>query len=910
MRELLPLFPKPSRYAGIEDGIPRKNPADVRLTVALAFPDTYEVGMSYLGQKILHNIVNSHPHWLAERALAPERETAAILRAHKAPLCTLESDIPLAETDCLAFSVTHELCYTNILYMLDLAGIPLRSADRPQTLDACPLIITGGGALLSAEPLAPFIDVMVLGDGEESLPDLLTLLEKALEKAWPRRRLLEEARHIPGVYVPSFFADPAAPGLPPRPLFADHTRPARRIVADLDAAPYPTRQIIPVGAVHNRLSLEIARGCTRGCRFCHAGMVYRPARERSLPNILHLLHDCLARTGFDEVSLLSLSAGDFSALKTLCLNALEHCAAERVSLCLPSLRVGSVDDEILERMGGLRRTGITLAPEAGSQRLRDVINKGVTEEALLLHVQKLLAHGWRQVKLYFMIGLPTETDDDLAAIADLCRKTRDAARGGPRLAVTAAVAPFVPKPFTPFQWEAQIPLEEMRRRINLLRGLFKGQKCLKLRWHEPDMCLLEGLLSRADRRMADVVEKAYKKDAIFCSWAEGFNLAPWLEALAECGLDSGELTGPRKPGGPLPWNHLEAGVSEDFLLRERARALDENGPKISEDCRYSVCRQCGACDTAAGPSRLARTNEERIGHRLVLPQRDQLAPQAALQVSYQVSHQTAHEDQGNSTRRAGPNRPPPIDASLTLKAATCRLWHTKTGGSAFLSQLELQAMLDRALRRAGLPLAFSQGFHPLPLLSFGRALPVGVESLAEWFIITLRKVLAPEEIKERLTALPPGMELVRVEEMTSPGRIIPAPAEEFRLHLSGGDIRDTARCFEDFTAQPVFAHMRQTKTGQRSDDIRPVLHCWSIASDAPAYPCADASGFPVPAVTFVADWRTLYLSPLAFCRAVLAPLGLEADLKRRLRLLKTAQLFTEDGIDHASCKGRASGKGV
>ena len=450
----------------------------------------------------------------------------------------------------------------------------------------------------------------------------------------------------------------------------------------------------------------------------------------------------------------------------------------------------------------------------------------------------------------------------------------------------------------------------MRRRISLLRGLFKGQKCLKLRWHEPDMCLLEGLLSRADRRMADVVEKAYKKGAIFCSWAEGFELAPWLEALAECGLDAGEYTGPRELGGPLPWGHLEAGVSEDFLLRERARALDKNGPKISGDCRYSACRQCGACDTAAGPSRLARANEEHIGNRLVLPQRDQLTLQATPQVSHRVSHQAAHGNQSNPARRAGPNRPPPIDASLTLKAATYRLWHTKTGGSAFLSQLELQAMLDRALRRAGLPLAFSQGFHPLPLLSFGRALPVGVESLAEWFIITLRKVLAPGEIEERLTALPPGMELVRVEEMASPGRIIPAPAEEFRLHFSGGDIRDTARCFEEFAAQPAFAHMRQTKTGQRSDDIRPVLRCWSIAVDAPAGPCAAAGGFSVPAVTFVADWRTLYLSPLVFCRAVLAPLGPEADLKRHLHLLKTAQLFTEDGIDQASRKGRTSGKGV
>ena len=461
MRDLLPLLPRPSRFAGIEDGACRKDPARVRLRMALAFPDTYEVGMSYLGQKILYGIVNAHEAWWAERAMAPDREAGAVLRANNAPLCTLESDTPLARLHCVSFSITHELCYTNVLYMLDLAGIPLRSAQRGQDLTACPLVIAGGGALLSAEPLTPFMDLMVLGDGEESLPDVLRLLERALDHGWSRDQLLREARLIPGVYVPSLFAPGEDGALVP--LLPDYTRPARRIVADLNTAVYPTRQVVPVGAVHNRLSLEIARGCTRGCRFCHAGMVYRPVRERSLANITSLLDDCLHETGFDEISFLSLSTGDFSALKTLCHGVLDRCAREQISLSLPSLRVGSIDDEIIERMADLRRTGCTLAPEAGSQRLRDVINKGVSEEGLLLHAQKLLEHGWRLVKLYFMIGLPTETDEDLAAIADLCRKVRDAAgRGGPRLQVTAALSPFVPKPFTPFQWEAQISREEIR----------------------------------------------------------------------------------------------------------------------------------------------------------------------------------------------------------------------------------------------------------------------------------------------------------------------------------------------------------------------------------------------------------------------------------------------------------------
>jgi radical SAM-linked protein len=607
-------------------------------------------------------------------------------------------------------------------------------------------------------------------------------------------------------------------------------------------------------------------------------MVYRPARERSLPDILKLLEDCLAGTGFDEVSFLSLSAGDFSALKTLCLSAIEHCAAEQVSLCLPSLRVGSIDDEILERMADLRRTGVTLAPEAGSRRLRDVINKGVTEEDLLLHAQKLLEHGWRQVKLYFMIGLPTETDDDLAAIAELCRKVRDAARCGPRMMVTAAVAPFVPKPFTPFQWEAQISPEEMRRRINLLRALFKGQKCLKLRWHEPSMCLLEGILSRADRRMAEVVEKAYRRGAIFCSWADGFDLAPWLEALEECKIDAQSFTGPRVPGNPLPWSHLEAGVSEDFLLRERDRALNQDGAKTTEDCRYGLCRQCGVCDTGAGSSRLARNDGEKVGNRLVLPQRDQ------------KPHLPARDIHGRLICKPSPNRPPQIAQALTVKTAVYRIWHTKTAGSAFLSQLELQAMLDRALRRAGLPLSFSRGFHPLPLLSFGRALPVGVESLEEWFILTLREYVAPAELARRIVTLPPGMDVLRVEELPHGNRVDLAPAEKFSLRFAEGDINDAALCFSRFDARKAFVWTRKTKNGRREDDIRPALRGWRHEAKAQS-------------VTFVADWRTLYLSPLVFCCAVLAALGPEDELKPRLRLVKTSQLFTESDIRRALCEG-------
>ena len=869
MQQLLPLLPRPSRYTGIEEGACRKSPETVSLRVALAFPDTYDVGMSYLGQKILYGIVNARKNWWAERVMAPDRESGEILRRHGAPLCTLESGLPIGRADCVSFSVTNELCYTNVLYMLDLGGIPLRHADRPDDLSACPLIFAGGGALLSAEPLAPFLDFCVLGDGEETLVDVLDLLEKAKAQGWGRARYLEEVRHIPGIYVPSFFTPQADGSLLPR--FADHARPARRIVADLDSAAYPVEQVVPVGAVHNRLSLEIARGCTRGCRFCHAGMVYRPVRERSLDTIARLLEDCLNKTGYDEISFLSLSTGDFSALKTLSNRVLDRCVHEQVSLSLPSLRVGSIDDDIMRRMADIRRTGCTLAPEAGSQRLRDVINKGVTEEQLLLHVQKLLEYGWRQAKLYFMIGLPTENDDDLLAIADLCRKVRDAAgRGNPRLQVTAALSPFVPKPFTPFQWVEQIGMEEIDRRVRLVREAFKGQKFLKLRWHEPAMSHLEGILSRAGREMAPVVEAAYRKGAIFTSWVEEFALEPWYEALAENGLDPAACIAARSLDAPLPWDHLEAGISPEFLRREWDRALAE---KVTDDCRYGACRACGACDTAARPSRLphagiATDDGPLHRNRLIFAQRDQSA------------HQPHRDAEGRIICRELEKKPPQIAPELTVKAAQFRVWHSKTDGCAYLSQLELQSLLERALRRARLPMSFSQGFHPLPLMSFGRALPVGVESRAEWFAITLREPLKAAEVARRLReVLPPGMDILHVESVDGSRRTEQSVRETFQLHVDGMDGATLAGAFARFAAEAEHPLTRETKKGPRTADIRPLLGQWSQEGDA---------------VTFTLDWANMYLSPAAFCLEVLAPLAGADALRPVMHLCKTEQHFAAD----------------
>ena len=497
MRELLPLFTGPARYLGTEPGSVRKDPARVRVRAALAFPDLYEVGMSYLGQRILYAAVNARQDMWAERAYAPTREVADILRAKGAPLCTLESDTPLGSLDAVAFHVTHELCYTNILYMLDLAGIPLRSADRGP---GHPVVLAGGGCAFAAEPLAPFLDAMVLGDGEEALPEVLGRIADLRQAGADRPALLAGLAEIPGVYVPALFAD-AGPGLPPRPLREDYARVEKRVVADLEAFAQPVEQVTAYAdAVHDRLALEIARGCTRGCRFCQAGMLYRPVRERSPESLVEAARRTLAATGYEELSLLSLSSGDYSALGRLFEDLTPPCRAELVSLALPSLRVGSVSPRVMRAMASIRRTGVTIAPEAATQRLRDVINKGVTEEGLIAHVRTLFGHGWQQVKLYFMIGLPTETQEDRDAILDLCRRVLAAA--DPRLRrvqVTASVSPFVPKPHTPFQWERQMSLEEVREAVARLKAQFAPWKRLSLRWHAPDMSWLEGVFSQIGR---------------------------------------------------------------------------------------------------------------------------------------------------------------------------------------------------------------------------------------------------------------------------------------------------------------------------------------------------------------------------------------------------------------------------
>ncbi len=837
MKRLLPLLPRPTRYLGSEWGTVHKDINKVRAHIALCFPDLYEVGMSYLGQKILYEIVNRHPDFYAERGYVPCKDTADIIREHGELLSTMESDTPLKDVDIVGVSMTHELCYTNVLYMLDLAGIPLRTKDRGED---CPLIIAGGGSVFSAEPMADFLDAMMLGDGEESIIRVLETVAQCKENGAGRHETLEALSKLPGLYIPSFF-DPENPG---------DTCIEKAIVDDLEPVPFPQGQVLSFGkAVHDRLTLEIARGCTRGCRFCQAGILYRPVRERTPETLNKILMDGLKETGYEETSFLSLSTGDYSALDGLFATSFDHCAAEQVSISLPSLRVGSISDSIMQRISSIRRTGATIAPEAGSQRMRDVINKGITEPEILDHVLNLFNNGWQSVKLYFMIGLPTETFEDLDAILDLCLKVRDVAgKHIKRLQITAAVSPFVPKTHTPFQWDRQISLEEINERLDYLKSIFRPHKRLQLKFHQPQMSFLEGVFSRGDRRLGNVLESAYKKGAIFSSWKDHLSLKPYMEAMEEFGLTPEEYQRERDIDEMLPWDHLSCGVSRKFLLTERRRSLEE---KITGDCRYDVCRNCGICEFKGRKSLLKEQAKDKdIRPRMIFESRDQ-----------------ANDDI--------PQFEPAEKPDLGLKGSHFRLWFEKMGPTAYLSQLELQSVMERAMRRAELPLSFSQGYHPMPRISFGRALPVGVESRAEWLNIMLRTEVDSDELVQRLDAqMPIGLKIYSAEPLTLSRKHPQPQIEEYELTYreAGEKTRKWLDNWHDFMGSDSFSVERKTKKGTKTVDIRPAVCQVNFEGER--------------GIRILFDWNQLYFNPIKFIDAV-CPGSSLLDF----RLVKTRQSF-------------------
>lgn len=597
---LLARVQKPARYVGGEWNAVYKDWDKARVRMAFAFPDVYEVGMSYLGLQILYHLVNRREDALMERVFAPWVDMEEEMRRRGIPLFTLESRRPVRDFDILAFTLQYELTFTNILNMLDLAGIPLRSQERgPQH----PLVMAGGPCAFNPEPLADFVDLFVIGEGEEVLGELLDLYLELGGRQGDRQLFLRRAASIPGVYVPSFYrvlyrddgavsrVEPVEEGIPPRVT--------KRVVRRFDSAPFPTRPVVPyLGVVHDRGMLEVQRGCTRGCRFCQAGMIYRPVREKSLETLLRQAAELVERTGYDELSLVSLSTADYSGIQELVRSLLDRFENLGVSISLPSLRVDAFSVDLAREVQRVRRSTLTFAPEAGTQRLRDVINKGVTEEDLLCAASAAFSAGWTALKLYFMIGLPTETDEDLGGIVTLSRRVLARGRelGVPpkRLKVTVSVSSFVPKSHTPFQWEPQVEMAELVRRQKYLRGKLK-EKGLEFHWHNVEASFLEAVLARGDRRLGRALEEAWRLGCKFDGWSELFNFSRWQKAFERAGLDPAFYAYRRfRYEDVLPWDHIDAGVSREYLVREHQRAL---AGLTTPDCRGGRCPGCGLCPT-------------------------------------------------------------------------------------------------------------------------------------------------------------------------------------------------------------------------------------------------------------------------------------------------------------------------
>ncbi len=597
---ILPLVKKPARYAGGEWNAVRKDWETVEYRVAFAFPDVYEVGMSHLGLQILYDIVNRRSDTLMERVFAPWTDMEEIMREHGIPLFALESRRPLLDFDMVAFTLQYEMSFSNVLNMLDLAGIPRESARRTEGF---PLIVAGGPCAYNPEPLADFIDVFVIGEGEEVIGELLDVLIQLKRRNVSRQELLIESARLPGIYVPSLYRvfyreDGRFSGIVPS-LEGVPERITKRVVKDLDSALFPERPIVPsTEVVHDRIMLEVCRGCTRGCRFCQAGIIFRPVRERKPETLLKQAAGLVQSTGYEEISLTSLSTSDYSQVRELVKSLLDKHACQGLGVSLPSLRADNFSLELAKEVQRVRRSSLTFAPEAGTQRLRDVINKGVKEEDLLEATGAAFREGWKAVKLYFMIGLPTERDEDLDGIVRLARAVltlglkAGVSRG--RLRVTISASSFVPKAHTPFQWEPQAHLAELQRKQDYLSGRLR-ERGIIFNYHDAGLSFLEAAFARGDRRLGAVLARAVDLGCRFDGWSEHFKLDRWLEAFRLSGLDPEDYANHRYAyDDSLPWDHIETGVSRQYLVLEHQRALTG---RVTGDCRTESCPGCGVCGT-------------------------------------------------------------------------------------------------------------------------------------------------------------------------------------------------------------------------------------------------------------------------------------------------------------------------
>lgn len=822
---ILPEVKKPARYLGGEVNAVYKDPRSVRLRVALLFPDLYEIGMSHLGLALLYQILNQDEAIWAERAYAPAIDLEQELRRRGVLFSSLESGTPLNNFDLVGVSLQYELGYTNFLTMLELGGISWLASNRgPDD----PVVIAGGPSCCNPEPVAPFFDAILIGEGEAAILEITHLVRQWRENGGSRRELWQALEDIEGVYVPALFdmiydAEGRFREIVPHGR-RQHIR--RRLIPDLNQYAIPAKPLVPqVQIVHDRLNAEIFRGCTRGCRFCQAGIIYRPVRERRPESILNWVEEALSASGFEEVSLLSLSSGDYSCLTPLLTGLMDRLVESRIAVSLPSLRADTLNSDLMQQIKRVRKTGFTIAPEAGSDRLRRAINKNLSEAEIMATVEQAFELGWHLLKMYFMIGFPMEEREDLQAIADLCRRALAAAKKiNRRGKMHVSINTFIPKPHTPFQWERQLARPESQERLHLLKDSLR-QRDLEIRWNPCDQSWLEGVLSRGDRRLAPVLMQAQRLGCRFDAWTEHARMARWQEAFANCQIEGDFYLRERSEDELLPWGHIHSGVSREYLLSERRRAWE--GVQ-TPDCREAGCLECGVCDWHEVQPRLVDATLA--------------TPTPAPQQSYA----------GNGITRY-------------------RLHYTKVDGARWFSHLELMHLIYRSLRRSGLPLHFSQGFHPLPRVSFHGALPVGVESLAETLDIELSQPLPCPEVAARLNqVLPTGLSILDSKKLAE--NAAPPQTNSVFYEVKSPEQAFFPEAVFHFTAATEFWAVRRKPKEIKKIDIRPLVASIHLQ---------DASNVSLTVKTREKD-------NLRIAELVAAIFHLEETQTRQLQILKQA----------------------
>jgi radical SAM family uncharacterized protein/radical SAM-linked protein len=846
---------KPSRYIGGEYQQVSKPDAEVNARVCLAFPDVYEIGMSHLGTKILYGVLNKTPGIACERAFSPWMDMEAELRKRGLPLVTLESARPLRDFDVVGISLQYELTYTNVLGLLDLGGLRLRAADRA---DDAPLVLCGGPTATHPEPLSPFIDAFFLGEAEEALPPLCLEAAALRREGVPRReRLCRLAARYP-LYVPELYAthrdeqtglqvvgEPLDPRVPARP---------RRVwVADINRFPFPDDSPLPYAeAIFDRMAVEVARGCTEGCRFCQAGMIYRPVRERDPVAVIDALVEGVRKGGYDETSLTSLSTADYSCVTPLVKAAMAKLRDEKVALSVSSLRAYGLNEDLLADMATMKAQGLTFAPEAGTQRMRDVITKNVTEEDIVESAHRVFARGFQRMKLYFMIGLPTETDEDVLGIAETAARVQSIGKRYFKGAqVTASVSTHVPKPHTPFQWAAMDGEADTARKQGLLAERARALR-VGLKMHENHQSHLEGIFSRGDRACADLLERAYRLGCRFDGWDEGLRMDLWDQAIEEerqlHGFEPGKYLGTLPVTGRLPWDHLDMALEDGFLAREYRKALKD---RLSPPCgkpfkqllhhtnvadatggarQKLVCYDCGvACD-------LDGMKEERL---YFLRRMNAWTPPAAVAAP-------ARADAGAVGGDRRSRQPATRLVQVPSERRRYRLRYTKLGRIAYLGHLDLIRHLPRIFRRAGLELFYSEGFHPKPELSFGPALGLGIPSVAELLDVVLAEEVAPDELVARLNAVTlEGIEFLAAAALGDQDRGLGRVLTRAGFAALLPDPAAVASALVTFAEGGELAVVRQSDRGiGRRIDVRKALTGLEAAPATTAAVLARALGWP------------------------------------------------------------------